>query len=104
MTFFLRLFLSSDIVFASALSWLNNNKVFIHTHTCTTPIFHPFVLTAGGAQGPTMIKVYELLRHKAAPDDVEEAKKDETIQLQITLGVILLRYAANMAKVIGESA
>jgi hypothetical protein len=48
--------------------------------------------------------VYELLRHKPIPDDVEEARQDETIQLQITLGVILLRYAANMAKVIGESA
>ena len=79
-------------------------KNFVAPPDCTTPIFHPFVLTAGGAQGPTTIKVYELLRHKAAPDDVEEAKKDETIQLQITLGVILLRYAANMAKVIGESA
>ena len=79
-------------------------KNFVAPPDCTTPIFHPFVLTAGGAQGPTTIKVYELLRHKAAPDDVEEAKKDETMQLQITLGVILLRYAANMAKVIGESA
>ena len=31
--FFLRLFPSVDIVFASALSWLNSNKVLIYTHT-----------------------------------------------------------------------
>ena len=79
-------------------------KNFVAPSDCSIPIFHPFVLTAGGAQGPTTTKVYELLRHKSGPDDVEEARQDETIQLQITLGVILLRYAANMAKAIGESA
>ena len=71
---------------------------------CSIPIFHPFVLTAGGAQGPTTTKVYELLRHKPGPDDVEEARQVETSQLQITLGVILLRYAANMAKADAEKA
>ena len=60
----------------------NDNKVVIHTQ---------FVLTAGGAQGPTMIKVCELLRHKPGLDDVQEARKEETTQLRITLGVIQLR-------------
>ena len=60
----------------------NDNKVVIHTQ---------FVLTAGGAQGPTTIKVYELL-HNSGPNDVEETRKAETTQLQIILGVILLRY------------
>jgi hypothetical protein len=79
-------------------------KNFVAPTDCSIPIFHPFVLTAGGAQGPTTTKVYDLLRHKPGPDDVEEARQVETSQLQITLGVILLRYAANMAKAIGESA
>ncbi len=76
-------------------------KNFVAPTDCSIPIFHPFVLTAGGAQGPTTTKVYDLLRHKPGPDDVEEARQVETSQLQITLGVILLRYAANMAKAIG---
>ena len=73
---------------------------------CSIPIFHPFVLTAGGAQGPTTINVNELLRHKPGPDDVEEARKDETTQLQIILGSFCcdMRYAVNMAKAIGQSA
>ena len=79
-------------------------KNFVAPTDCRTPVFHPFVLTAGGAQGLATSKMYEMLRQKPGQDDVEEARRDETQQLQITLGVILLRYAAKMAKATGESA
>ena len=58
------------------------------------------MLTAG-AQGPTTIKVYEMLRRTRGLDDVGETNKDETQQFQITLGVIQFRYAGNMAKATG---
>ena len=74
-----------------------SQKLHAHMHTCI--VFHPFVLTAGGAEDPKTIKVYELLRRKPGPD-YEEAREDDATA--IGLGVILLRYAANMAKAIGE--
>ena len=57
------------------------------------------MLTAGGGQDLATSKVYDMLRQKPGQDDVEEARRDEAQQLQITL----LRYAANMAKATRES-
>ena len=48
------------------------------------PLSSPVRVDRRRSPGPTTIKVYELLRQKPGLDHVEEAKKDETQQLQIT--------------------
>ena len=64
-------------------------------------VSRPLVLTTLGAQGPTSIKVYELLRHVPGPDDVEEARKGETTKLQ---NIHWGHSAAICGKAIRESA